>query len=203
MSDADSQVKLAATLRSDFGKGASRRLRRAGSIPAVVYGPKTELVHVALNAHDLGQALRKPRVVLEIAVGRKKYLVAPRDVQRDVVRQIIEHVDLVVIDRAEAHSRALAAEAIMAAEAAAEEAGVEVASAVEAIEAAIAEGRDPQAAAAEAIEGAVASAAAVTEAAAVLEAAEEAAEAAQDKAEAAAEAAAGAAQTAQVAEVEA
>ncbi len=196
MSDADSQVKLAATPRSDFGKGASRRLRRAGSIPAVIYGPKTELVHVALNAHDLGQALRKPRVVLEIAVGRKKYLVAPRDVQRDVVRQIIEHVDLVVIDRAEAQSRAVAAEAILVAEAAAEEAGVEVASAVEAIEAAIAEGRDPRAAAAEAIEEAKAAAAAVAEAAAVQEAAEEAAEAAEAEGE-------GATQTAQVAEVEA
>lgn len=196
MSDADSQVKLAATPRSDFGKGASRRLRRAGSIPAVIYGPKTELVHVALNAHDLGQALRKPRVVLEIGLGRKKFLVAPRDVQRDVVRQIIEHVDLVVIDRAEAHSRAVAAEAILVAEAAAEEAGVEVASAVEAIEAAIAEGRDPRAAAAEAIEEAKAAAAAVAEAAAVQEAAEEAAEAAEAEGE-------GATQTAQVAEVEA
>ncbi|MGV1005714.1 MAG: 50S ribosomal protein L25 [Candidatus Nanopelagicales bacterium] len=174
MSDADSQVKLAAAPRSDFGKGASRRLRRDGSIPAVIYGPRTELLHVSLNAHDLGQALRKARVVLDLDVAGKSYLVAPRDIQRDVVRQIIEHVDLVVIDRAEAHARALAAEAIARAEAAAEEAGVEVSTAVEAIELAIAEGRDPDEAAATALAEAKVAAVAAADAGAAAEAAEEA-----------------------------
>lgn len=151
----DTQVHMSAVARSDFGKGAARRLRRTGLVPAVVYGPGTQPVHVALDGHDLAQALRKPRIVLALTVDGVEYTCAPRDVQRDVVRQVIEHVDLVVIGRAEAQARAAAAEAISHAEAAAEEAGVDVASAVEAIEAAIAAGEDPEAAAAAAVEQAV------------------------------------------------
>ncbi|MGB8021346.1 MAG: 50S ribosomal protein L25, partial [Candidatus Nanopelagicales bacterium] len=115
----DTQVHLSAVARSDFGKGAARRLRRAGMVPAVIYGPGTDLVHVALDGHDLNQALRKPRVVLAVEVDKSEYVCAPRDVQRDVVRQVLEHVDLVVIGRAEAKARAAAAEAIAAAEVAA------------------------------------------------------------------------------------
>lgn len=151
----DTQVHMSAVARSDFGKGAARRLRRTGMVPAVIYGPGTDPIHVALDGHDLAQALRKPRVVLALTVDGVEHIVAPRDVQRDVVRQVLEHVDLVVIGRAEAKARAAAAEAIAHAEAAAEEAGVDVASAVEAIEAAIAAGEDPEAAAAAAVSQAV------------------------------------------------
>jgi large subunit ribosomal protein L25 len=151
----DTQVQLSAVARSDFGKGAARRLRRTGLVPAVIYGHGTAPVHVALDGHDLSQALKKTRVVLNITVDGTQYVVAPRDVQRDVVRQVLEHVDLVVIDKAEASARAAAAEAIRHAEAAAEEAGVDVSSAVEAIEAAIAAGEDPEAAARAAVEQAV------------------------------------------------
>lgn len=147
----DTQVHMSAQPRTDFGKGAARRLRRAGSVPAVVYGPNTELRHVALDAHDLGQALRKPRVVLALDLEGTNYVVAPRDIQRDVVRQVIEHVDLVVINIAEAKSRAAAAQAIEAAEAAAEEAGVDPAALIEAITEAIAAGEDPEAASAAAL----------------------------------------------------
>ncbi len=151
----DTQVHLSAVTRSDFGKGAARRLRRTGLVPAVVYGPGTDPIHVALDGHDLTLALKKPRVVFALAYDGAEYICAPRDVQRDVVRQVLEHVDLVVIDRAEAKARAAAAEAIAHAEAAAEEAGVDVADAVAAIEAAIAAGEDPEAAAAAAVEHAV------------------------------------------------
>ena len=132
----DTQVQLTATARSDFGKGAARRLRRSGQVPAVVYGHGTDPLHIALNEHDLVQALKKTRVVLAVTLNGTKYIVAPRDVQRDVVRQVLEHVDLVVIDRAEAAARSAVAEAIAEAEAAAEEAGVDVSEAVAAIEAA-------------------------------------------------------------------
>lgn len=173
----DTKVHLTAQPRSDFGKGASRRLRRAGFVPAVIYGPKTELRHVALNAHDLTQALKKPRVVLAIEVGGSQYTVAPRDVQRDVVRQVLEHVDLVVIDAAEVTARAAAAEAIAAAEAAAEEAGVDPAAAIEAINEAIAHGEDPEAAAKAALAESVEAAEHLVEAQAHEAAIEEAAEA--------------------------
>jgi large subunit ribosomal protein L25 len=146
---------MSAVARSDFGKGAARRLRRTGLVPAVIYGHGTDPLHVALDGHDLAQALKKTRVVLNVTLDDTEYVVAPRDVQRDVVRQVLEHVDLVVIDKAEATARAAAADAIRHAEAAAEEAGVDVATAVAAIEAAIAAGEDPEAAAAAAVEQAV------------------------------------------------
>ena len=92
-----SQIQIAAELRSDFGKGAARRLRRAGLVPAVIYGAGAELIHVAVNAHDLGQALRTPGVVLEITGAGKGTKVVAREIQRDAVRNAIEHVDLVVV----------------------------------------------------------------------------------------------------------
>ena len=188
----DTQVQLTAVRRSDFGKGAARRLRRSGQVPAVIYGHGTDPIHVALDSHDLTQALKRPRVVLAVTLDGTEHVVAPRDVQRDVVRQVLEHVDLVEIDRAEAAQRAAVAVAIAAAEAAAEEAGVDVSEAIEAIEAAVAAGEDPEAAAEAALQQAAEHERALSEAAA---AAAEAAEAEGEAAEGAGEsdAAAGAA----------
>jgi large subunit ribosomal protein L25 len=115
------QVSIAAEPRSDFGKGAARRSRRAGLVPAVIYGHGQEPQHVALPDHDLALALRKPGVVLEVTVDGKTSLVAPRDIQRDPVKRVIEHVDLVVVTRKEADAIAAEAEA-HAAELAAEDA---------------------------------------------------------------------------------
>ena len=100
-----SQISIAVELRSDFGKGAARRLRRAGQVPAVVYGAGSELLHVSVDAHQLSQALRQPNVVLELTGAGKGAKVAPREVQRDAVRQTIEHVDLVVLTPAEVSAR--------------------------------------------------------------------------------------------------
>ena len=69
-------VAMTAVSRSDFGKGAARRIRREGNIPAVIYGAGTELVHVALPEHDLNLALRKPRVVLSVTFDGSTVLVA-------------------------------------------------------------------------------------------------------------------------------
>jgi large subunit ribosomal protein L25 len=137
------QVSISAQARSDFGKGASRRLRRSGRIPAVIYGQGADLMHVSLPGHDLELALRKPRVVLEVQTPSGVRLTKPRDVQRDPVRLFIEHVDLVVITQQEATERAAIAEAIHAAEEAAVEAGIDPATAVAALEDAIAHGEDP------------------------------------------------------------
>ena len=111
------QVSITAVPRSDFGKGAARRTRREGLVPAVVYGQGKEPQHVSLPTHDLTLALRHPGLVLEVTIEGKKILVAPRDVQRDPVRRILEHIDLVLITAAEAEERV---EAGIAAEAAAE-----------------------------------------------------------------------------------
>ena len=147
-----SEIALTAGPRSAFGKGASRQLRRAGQVPAVIYGSGQDLVHVTLPAHDLDLALRKTRVVLSINLEGKTYLTKPRDVQRDPVRQTLEHVDLVIIDAAEAKERTAAADAIHAAEEAAIEAGIDPHAAVAAIQDAMAHGESAEEAAAHALE---------------------------------------------------
>ena len=111
------QVSIKAVSRSDFGKGAARRTRREGLVPAVIYGQGQEPQHVSLPVHDLTLALRYPGLVLEVDLDGTKSLVAPRDVQRDPVRRILEHLDLVLVTKAEA---AELVEAGLAAEAAAE-----------------------------------------------------------------------------------
>lgn len=115
-------IRLEAEPRADFGKGAARKLRRSGRIPVVLYGSGTELVHLSLPGHDLEQALRKPKVTLEIVQGSATTLAKPRDVQRDPVKRTIEHVDLIIVTAAEARERAAEAEVLVAEAAAAAEA---------------------------------------------------------------------------------
>ena len=136
-------VALTAVPRSDFGKGAARRIRREGNIPAVIYGQGTDLLHIALPNHDLDLALRKPRVVISVEVDGKSILTKPRDIQRDPVKRNLEHVDLVIITESEAQDRTDMADAIKAATAAAEEAGMDAAAAVQALEDAVAAGENP------------------------------------------------------------
>ena len=100
-----SQVSLAAEARSDFGKGAARRLRRAGRVPAVVYGQGTAPVHVSVNAHDLEQMLKNKGLVVELTGAGNGAKCAVRDVQKDAVRNSIEHIDLVVLSAADVAAR--------------------------------------------------------------------------------------------------
>jgi ribosomal protein L25 (general stress protein Ctc) len=115
-------VRLDAEARSDFGKGAARKLRRSGRVPVVLYGGGNEIVHLSVPGHDLEQALRKPKVTLEIVSGSSKILAKPRDVQRDPVRRTVEHVDLIIVSASEARERAAEAEVLVAEAAAAAEA---------------------------------------------------------------------------------
>lgn len=96
-----SEVKLTATARHEFGKGAARRLRRADQIPAVLYGHGTDPVHVALPGHTTMMALKQTNVLLDIELDGTTTLAIARDVQRDPVRQVIEHVDLLIVKRGE------------------------------------------------------------------------------------------------------
>jgi large subunit ribosomal protein L25 len=101
-----SHIRISATSRDAFGKGASRRLRRDGLVPGVIYGRGNEVRHIALPGHELLMALRTARVVLEIEQDGSVTLVAPVEIQRDAVRRDLEHIDLVVITEAEARARA-------------------------------------------------------------------------------------------------
>jgi len=170
-------VEITAEPRTDFGKGAARRLRRSGNVPAVIYGSGMELTHDALDAHAIDLALRKPRVVLNVNYGGTTYLTKPRDVQRDPVKRNLEHVDLIIITKQEAAIRSSYADAVAKAEIAAAEAGYDSASVIMALEEAVARGEDPLEAVDHAVEDVKNKAQEMAAAAAAREAAREAAEA--------------------------
>ncbi|WP_411699766.1 50S ribosomal protein L25/general stress protein Ctc [Conyzicola sp.] len=94
-------LKVTAELRESFGKGAARKLRALGKIPAVLYGHGTEPVHVSLPGHQMLLILRKSNAVLELDIDGKGQLALVKDVQKDPVRQIIEHIDLIVVRKGE------------------------------------------------------------------------------------------------------
>ena len=94
-------IKLTATRRTDFGKGAARRTRREGNIPAVLYGHGTEPLHVSLPGHETFLALKHSNALFSIDVEGDEKLAIVRDVQRDPVRQVIEHVDLLLVNKGE------------------------------------------------------------------------------------------------------
>lgn len=97
-----SDVKIAAELRTEFGKGAARRLRRAAKVPAVLYGHGTDPVHLALPGHDTMLALKTANVLLTLDIeGRGSELALPKHVQRDPLKGFIEHVDLILVKRGE------------------------------------------------------------------------------------------------------
>jgi large subunit ribosomal protein L25 len=97
-----SEVRIAAEPRTEFGKGAARRTRRAGKVPAVLYGHGTDPQHISLPGHDLMLALKTPNVLLTIeGLTGGAELALPKDVQRDPVKGFLEHVDLLLVKRGE------------------------------------------------------------------------------------------------------
>jgi large subunit ribosomal protein L25 len=97
-----SDVKIAAELRTEFGKGAARRLRRADKVPAVLYGHGTDPVHLSLPGHDTMLALKNPNALLTLDIdGRKNELALAKHVQRHPLKGVIEHVDLILVRRGE------------------------------------------------------------------------------------------------------
>jgi large subunit ribosomal protein L25 len=93
--------KVHAEARENFGKGYARRLRAAGQIPAVIYGHGTAPQHVALPGHQVSLLIRRANAVLELDVAGKEQLTLVKDVQKDPVHQIIEHIDLLVVKKGE------------------------------------------------------------------------------------------------------
>jgi large subunit ribosomal protein L25 len=96
------EVKIQAESRTEFGKGAARRIRRDHKVPAVLYGHGTDPVHITLPGHDTMLALKTANALLLIEVeGSESLLALPKQVQRDPIRGTIEHVDLVIVKRGE------------------------------------------------------------------------------------------------------
>jgi large subunit ribosomal protein L25 len=96
------EVPIAAQPRSEFGKGPARRERRAGRVPAVLYGHGTDTRHVSLPGHDVLLALRTPNVLIRLdGLPGGSQLALPKAVQRDAIRGSVEHVDLILVRRGE------------------------------------------------------------------------------------------------------
>jgi large subunit ribosomal protein L25 len=93
--------KLTAELRTSFGKGAARKIRALNKIPAVIYGHGTEPQHVTLPGHEVALIIRKANAILDLDINGKSQLALVKDVQKDPVRQIIEHLDLIVVRKGE------------------------------------------------------------------------------------------------------
>src|SRR4051794_28713878 len=96
-----SEQKLAAELRTEFGKGYARRARMANLIPAVIYGHGADPIHVTLPAKATTLAVRTPNALLSLDINGEGHLALVKDVQRDPVKQIIEHIDLLTVRQGE------------------------------------------------------------------------------------------------------
>jgi len=94
-------LTLHAQSRTTFGKGAARKIRRAHQIPAVMYGHGTDPVHITLPGHDTMLALKQPNALLTIVLDGNEQLALAKDIQRDPIKPVIEHVDLVIVRRGE------------------------------------------------------------------------------------------------------
>ncbi|PCN49526.1 50S ribosomal protein L25/general stress protein Ctc [Curtobacterium sp. 'Ferrero'] len=94
-------TKLAAEIRTKFGKGAARKIRANDKIPAVVYGHGTEPQHITLPGHETMLIVRTANAIIDLDIEGTAQLALVKDVQRDPVRQVIEHIDLVVVRRGE------------------------------------------------------------------------------------------------------
>ncbi|GGO08284.1 50S ribosomal protein L25 [Microbispora rosea subsp. aerata] len=96
-----SEVVIAAELRTEFGKGAARKIRRANKVPAVLYGHGIETKHLTLPGHDLLLALRTPNVLIRLQGEGINEIALPKGVQRDPIKGFLEHVDLLLVKRGE------------------------------------------------------------------------------------------------------
>ncbi len=95
--------KIAAEARTEFGKGAARRIRRDDKVPAVIYGHGNEPTHITLPGHEIMLALKHggANALLDIDVDGESHLALTKQVQVDPIKRFIEHVDFVAVRRGE------------------------------------------------------------------------------------------------------
>ena len=100
-----SEVKISAEPRTEFGKGGARRTRRAGKVPAVLYGHGEKPQHIALPAREFAAAIRHGGLnqvfTIDIVGGQGTTLALPKAIQRDPIKDTYEHVDLIIVKRGE------------------------------------------------------------------------------------------------------
>lgn len=95
--------KIKAETRTEFGKGAARRIRREDKVPAVIYGHGNEPIHVTLPGHDTMMALKHggANALLELEIDGKTQLALTKQVQVDPIKRHLEHVDFVAVKKGE------------------------------------------------------------------------------------------------------
>ena len=96
-----SENKLVGEMRTSFGKGAARKARAAGRTPAVIYGHGSQPRHITLPAHEVALVLRHKNAIIELTLNGKSETVLVKSASKDVVTQVIEHIDLVEIVKGE------------------------------------------------------------------------------------------------------
>ena len=98
-----SAEKITAEQRTEFGKGAARRIRREHKVPAVVYGHGSEPLHLTLPGHETMMALKHggANALLELTIDGKPQLALTKQVQVDPIRRVLEHIDFVAVKRGE------------------------------------------------------------------------------------------------------
>ena len=98
-----SETKIQAEPRTEFGKGAARRIRRADKVPAVLYGHGTDPIHITLPGHETMLALKHggANALLSVELEGKSQLALPKQVQRDPIKGFLEHLDLLVVRKGE------------------------------------------------------------------------------------------------------
>ena len=100
-----SEVKISAEPRTEFGKGGARRTRRAGLVPAVLYGHGEKPQHIALPAREFAAAIRHGGLnqvfTIDIAGNAAATLALPKAIQRDPIKDTYEHIDLIIVKRGE------------------------------------------------------------------------------------------------------
>jgi large subunit ribosomal protein L25 len=102
------EVHIAASPRTEFGKGPARRERRAGRVPAVLYGHGTEPRHISLPGHDVLLAVRTANVLIRLdGLSGGSQLALPKAIQRDPIKGTVEHVDLILVRQGEKVSVAI------------------------------------------------------------------------------------------------
>lgn len=95
------EISIKAALRTEFGKGASRRARRDGLVPAVIYGHGEKPVHISLPAKEVGVAIKTSNVLLDIDIDGKVELTLPKSIVRNPLKGHLEHIDLILVRRDE------------------------------------------------------------------------------------------------------
>ena len=95
------EISIKGARRSEFGKGASRRIRRDGQVPAVIYGHGTNPIHISLPAKEVMQAIKTSNALLDIDIDGQVELTLPKSIVRNPLKGYLEHIDLLLVRRDE------------------------------------------------------------------------------------------------------